>query len=87
MALDENTARSALVLFKETKQVLVANMSSIGSGSVKDRFFVLLLFFFVCLDFQCLKNLFFFWFICVCISRRKRLRSFGRLLFCIVFRD
>ncbi|KAM0934796.1 putative transcription repressor RB family [Dioscorea sansibarensis] len=36
LTLDESTARSAMVLFKETKQVLVANMSSIGSGSAEE---------------------------------------------------
>ncbi|KAJ0973519.1 hypothetical protein J5N97_021478 [Dioscorea zingiberensis] len=36
LAMDESTARRAMVLFKETKHVLIANMSSIGSGSAEE---------------------------------------------------
>lgn len=32
--LDEGTLRQSVVLFRETKHVLLANMSAIGSGSV-----------------------------------------------------
>ncbi|XP_020587737.1 retinoblastoma-related protein isoform X2 [Phalaenopsis equestris] len=33
LALDESTTRQAMVLFRETKQILMANISTIGSGS------------------------------------------------------
>ncbi|KAG0500259.1 hypothetical protein HPP92_000331 [Vanilla planifolia] len=33
LALDENTTRQAMVLFRESKHILLANISAIGSGS------------------------------------------------------
>lgn len=46
LRLDENCCNQALKLFKETKNLLVANISAIGSGIVcflvfsKDDFFI-----------------------------------------------
>lgn len=36
LALDEGMLRQAIFLFKETKHFLLANMSAIGSGSVRE---------------------------------------------------
>lgn len=34
LTIDESIVRQAIVLFKESKHILLANMSAIGSGSV-----------------------------------------------------
>lgn len=34
LGLDESTMRQAMVFFRESKHILMANMSAIGSGSV-----------------------------------------------------
>lgn len=43
LALDEDTHKQAIRLFKETKHLLVTNISTIGNGTVS--FYVFILFF------------------------------------------